>query len=210
MTKPLPYYLVCILLALPILSSAQTSNDSTTSKWEFGLEGYYYIIPSSENTFTFISRADHKRWHFEGRYNYEGEKTGSVFAGYKFTWSGKVEFELTPMLGMVFGNTNGIAPALEMDFSFWKLDYYSESEYVFDFAGSENNYFYTWAELSVEPLKSFSTGLAFQRTLLYETKLDVQRGIFARYNFKSLTAGFFAFNPFSSQDYFIATLGIEF
>ena len=36
------------------------------------------------------------------------------------------------MLGGVFGDTTGIAPGYKGSLSWWKLELYSEGEYVFD------------------------------------------------------------------------------
>lgn len=186
--------------------------DSAASNWSFAADGYYYIFPNEadENTGTFVGYADYKAWHMEARYNYEDIKTGSAFGGYRFETGDKITLGVTPMLGVVFGNLNGIAPALEIDVAWKKLDFYSESEYVFDFTGNENNFFYTWSELAITPFENFRTGLSVQKTKLYQTDLDLQRGVFAQYSFWKLTTGVYYFNPFNEDTFFIASLGIEF
>ena len=189
-------------------SFAQLQQDSLKSKWTFSANGYYYIVPD-DNSLTFIATADHKKLHFEARYNYEDRKTASTFAGWRIAANGEVELEVVPMLGIVFGNTNGLAPGLELSATFRKFDFYSESEYVFDFSGKENNFLYTWGELAIN-IKSFRTGLSWQRTLLYQTDYDIQHGVFAEYSFGKLTAGAYYFNPFSGEDVVIISLGIDF
>ena len=42
---------------------------------------------------------------WRARYNYENLETGSVWVGYNLSGGEKLEWELTPMLGGVFGNT---------------------------------------------------------------------------------------------------------
>ena len=200
-------------VALPLLlfvccSLAAQPKDSLTSKWSFSANSYYYIVPG-DNSLTFIATADHKKLHFEARYNYEDDKTASAFAGWRFVANGEAELEVVPMLGIVFGNTNGLAPGLELSASFRKFDFYSESEYVFDFSGQENNFLYTWGELAIN-IKSFRTGLSWQRTLLYQTDYEIQHGVFAEYSFGKLTAGAYYFNPFSNDDVVIISLGIDF
>jgi hypothetical protein len=202
-------------LMLPVSSFSQqviseNARDSSGSAWSFSASGYYYFIPNDKNTFTLIGYADHKSLHLETRYNYEDEKTGSVFGGWRFATGNKLQFGATPMLGIVFGNTNGIAPGVELDLSYWLLDFYSESEYVIDFESNENNFFYTWTELAISPLHFLRTGISGQRTRLYETELDVQKGVFAEYAFWKLTTGVHYFNPFSSDDFVILTLSIDF
>ena len=85
--------------------------------------------------------------HLEARYNYENLDTGSAWVGYNFSGGEKLAWEFTPMLGGVFGNTTGIAPGYKGSLSWWKLELYSEGEYVFDTGDSSESFFYTWSEL---------------------------------------------------------------
>jgi hypothetical protein len=157
-----------------------------------------------------LGYADHKALHLEARYNYEDVETGSVFGGWVFEAGNKLAVSLTPMIGIVFGNTNGIAPGLEASLAWKKFDFYSETEYVFDFDGKENNFLYTWTELAISPFRNFRTGISANRTRLFQSDLEVEKGIFIQYSFWKLTAGVHYFNPFSNDDFVIATLGIEF
>ena len=184
--------------------------DTISSSWSFEIEAYYYILPGEKNTTTLIGYANHKALHLETRYNYEDANTASIFGGYRFDAGHKLLLSITPMLGFVFGNTNGIAPGLETSLSWKKLDFYSESEYVLDFDGKENDFFYTWTELAITPLRNFRTGISGNRTRLFHSPLEIQKGIFAEYSFWKLTAGVHYFNPFSDDDFVIATLDIEF
>lgn len=215
-------YLIISFLLLQVASKSfaqQASKDSipkavdstaTPSAWSFSAAAYYYILPHEENTTTLLGYADHKWLHLEARYNYEDRNTASVFGGYAFEGGGKLSWTLTPMLGFVVGNTDGIAPGLETSFEWKKFDFYSESEYVFDFAGKDNNFFYTWTELAISPWKNLRTGISGNRTRLYQSDLEVQKGIFAEYSFWKLTTGLHYFNPFSDNYFLIATLSIEF
>ena len=95
------------------------------------------------------------------------------------------------MIGVVFGNLKGFAPALELELSYKAFDFYTENEYVIDHAGGMYNFFYTWNELGFSPVERFI------------------RGIFAEYSFWKLTAGVHYFNPFSKEYFFIASLNFE-
>jgi hypothetical protein len=202
---------IFIILILPqALFSQQDKSDSSESKWSFSASGYYYFIPEEENTGTLIGYADHKALHLEARYNYEDQNTGSVFGGWRFETGKKFVVGATPLVGLAFGNTNGFVPAVELDATYKIFDFYSESEYLVDFSGKENNFFYTWSELAVSPFDFLRTGITAQRTRLYQTSLDVQRGIFAEYSFWKLTVGAYYFNPFSSDNFVIASLSVDF
>jgi hypothetical protein len=114
------------------------------------------------------------------------------------------------MIGIAFGNTNALAPGLELSVTYKKLDFYSETEWLVDFARSENNFLYTWGELAISPVGALRTGISFQRTRLYQTDLEVQVGAFAEYGFGKFTGGVHYFNPLSNDEFVILTLNIDF
>ena len=192
-------------------SSAQEEKiDSTGSAWKFSAWAEMFILPNEKDFFnpTFYARTN--TLHLEGRYNYEDRNTASLWAGRRFKFGKAVEFVIVPMAGVVLGNANGIAPGLETEIMYKKLDFYSESEYVFDFETKENNFFYMYSELALRPVRPIRAGLIAQRTKLYQTEYEVQRGIFAEYYFGRFRAGAFYFNPFSSSNFWIASFSVDF
>jgi hypothetical protein len=197
-------------MLLGVLRLDAQQKDSLPPAWSLSTSAYYYNLPSENNTFTVITYADHKALHLEARYNYEDKETGSVFAGRRFEAGRAFALGITPMAGLIFGRTNGFAPGLELDATYKRFDFYSETEWVIDFEGDENNFLYTWGELGYSPLDAFRTGISYQRTKLYETEWDIQRGIFAEYQVKKFTAGMYYFNPFSSKNFLIASLSYDF
>ena len=114
------------------------------------------------------------------------------------------------MAGIVIGNIDGLAPGLEAEVAYKKLDLYLECEYVFDINNSENNFFYMYSELAFRPIKPFRTGLITQRTKIYQTEYEVQRGFFGEFYFGRFRAGAFYFNPFTSSNFWIASVSIDF
>lgn len=108
----------------------------------------------------------------------------------------KVEFSLTPMAGFAFGNTNDFAPGLRRQLNWWKLNLYTESEYLIDFSSMDKNFYDAWAEITIAPADWIWMGISVQRTKLYETDLDVQRGVPIGVNakFRSITTYIFIFN----------------
>jgi hypothetical protein len=192
--------------AVPFLSKAQVETSAATTNapasavtnsepvveeesektWSFTLSAYTYIVPDSREYVQPIVTADRGHLHLEARYNYEDLNTGSLWVGYNLSAGDKVSFEFTPMLGGVFGNTTGVAPGWRLGISWWKLELYSESEYVFDTGDSSNNFFYNWSELTLAPLDWFRFGLAIQRSRLYETDVDVESGLLLGVSVKRL------------------------
>lgn len=120
--------------------------------------------------------ADHRWLHLEARYNYEDLETGSLWAGYNFHAGSRWLVEATPMLGVVFGNTNAIAPGYEFSLTWTRLNLSSQGEYVADAGDQSKNYFYSWNELVYSATDWFHAGAAMQHTLAYQTPADVQLG----------------------------------
>jgi len=202
---------ICPNILLAQLQHEVSESDSANSKWSFSLWGDYFIIPNDKNIFNPTFYADHKSLHFEGRYNYEDINTASAFAGWRFETGNKLQLAATPMMGIAFGNTNGIAPGLELELTYKFLDLYTESEYLFDFASKENNFAYTYFELAATMLNEHvRTGLTGQRTRLYQTEFDVQRGVFAEYYFGRFRAGLYYFDPFSTDNFIDVSFSIDF
>ena len=190
--------------------SIQPSIDSSSSDLSFGAEAYSYFFPDDANITILTGYVDYKSIHMEARYNYEDLNTASVFGGYRFEAGKKINFGFTPMLGAVFGNTNGIAPGILIEILWKKMDFYSETEYVYDFAKKEYNFLYTWSELAITPFTNFRTGLSANRTRLFQSDLDLQRGVFAEYIIWKMTAGIHYFNPFTEDNFLIAAISIDF
>jgi len=164
--------------------------------WSFTAAGYVYLLPEDESDYgqpTFW--ADRGRLHLEARYQYEGQKTGSLWVGYNFSFGDTVSLELTPMLGGVFGDTQGIAPGYRASLGWRKLDLSSESELVLDTGDSEGSFFYTWSELGWTPVEWLRLGMVVQRTKAYETEFDIQRGFLVGLAYKSASFTTYVFNP---------------
>jgi len=147
------------------------------AEWEHSASLYGYLIPDGSDYLVPMILSDRGHLHLEGRYNYESAKTGSIFAGWNFSAGTTCLFEATAMGAVIFGDVRGAAPAYRMTLEYKRFDLYTEGEYVFDSEGSEGDFFYAWTEVSYRPVDWFRVGLIGQRTRLYETGLDIQRGI---------------------------------
>jgi hypothetical protein len=184
--------------------------DEAAHEWAFSLSGIANFVPDDIDygygTFT----ADHSALHLEARYNYEGLETGSLWVGANFSFGKTVTFEVTPMLGGVFGNTNGVAPGYHLTVGFWKLQLYSEGEYLIATDRGEPDSFYNWNELTISPLEWLRMGLVSQRTRVYHTPLDIQRGFLVGASWKSWTLTVYIFNAGWTDPTTVVSLGLEF
>jgi hypothetical protein len=179
-------------------------------EWSLSASVYTYIVADADDyaqpTITF----DRGWLHLEARYNYEDLETGSAWVGYNFSGGDKLAWEFTPMLGGVFGNTDGIAPGYKGSLSWWKLELYSEGEYVFDAHDSSDNFFYNWSELTLAPVDWFRFGLVTQRTRVYDTDRDVQRGLLAGFSYKRASLTTYVMNPDDNDPTFVIAVSFGF
>jgi hypothetical protein len=204
------YLFLLIGLTSLKLSAQENQVDSADAQWRFSAWAEMFIIPGEEDFFNPTFYVRHKKLHMEARYNYEDRNTASLWAGHRFKFGKGVKFVVVPMGSIVFGNTNGLAPGLEMEIMYKKFDFYAESEYVFDFSSMDNNFFYNYSELAIRPITPLRTGIITQRTKLFETPREFQAGIFTEYYFGRCRAGVFYFSPFASNNYWIASFSVDF
>jgi hypothetical protein len=185
-------------------------DDADANRWSFAAGVYGYLVPDDQSYFSPTFRADHKRLHLEARYNYEDRRTGSLWAGYNLSFGDKLLFEVTPMVGGIFGNTTGIAPGYELSLTYWKIALYSEGEFVFDTKDQSANFFYSWNELTYAPTDWLRAGLASQRTRAYHTPLDVQRGVLIGFSHNKVDFTTYVFNAGWTDPTVVLALGFKF
>jgi hypothetical protein len=178
--------------------------------WEFGLAGALYVLPDEEDFLQPTFKADRGLFHFETRYNYEDRDSTSFFAGANFEFGDEVKLVLTPMIGGVAGQTDGLIPALEADFTVGPFEAYAEAEYVFDLHDSDSKYFYMWSELSLWPTEWLRAGVVTQRTRVYQTDRDIQRGLLVGFALKRLDGTVYFFNPGADDHFTVVSLGVSF
>jgi len=178
--------------------------------WEFAATGYYYS-PSNGDYLSVIATAERGPLLLEARYNYEALDTGSLFVGRKFSGGEALTWELTPILGVVFGKTQGIAPGFKATLAYGIVDFYVESEYLRDSKVRDDSFTYAWSELGFSPAKWLRFGIVGQRTRAYQSDRDIQRGGFAQFISGKVTLGLYVFNPDDSADRVaILSLGADF
>jgi hypothetical protein len=167
--------------------------------WSFSASAFTYLLPDERNYAQPTLTADRGSLHLEARYNYEDLHTGSARVGYNLSFGKEVTLDLTPMLGGVFGDTSGIAPGYKASLGWRRLELSSESEYVFDTGDSSESFFYTWSELGWAPMDWLRFGLVVQRTKVYKTDFDIQRGFLVGFAYKNASFTTYVFNPDASK-----------
>jgi hypothetical protein len=213
-------FLAALLCAIPLRAQTDAPKKSTpaptttapvpANDWDFDLSLSGYIVPQDQSYVSPTLTADRGKLHLETRYNYEALRTGSLWLGYNLTVGKKIVLDATPMIGGVFGETNGIAPGLEFTITYKKLQLYSANEYVFDTTTKSGNFFYTWTQLAYSPLEWFNFGYVVQRTRAYQTPLEIQRGLLVGFTYKKVGFTTQVFNIGEADPTTVLSLGYRF
>ena len=195
---------------VPVAAATNPQPDADEKAWSFSASAYTYFVPDDRDFVQPTFTADRGSLHLEARYNYEALDTGSAWVGYNFSGGEKLAWELTPMIGGVLGDTTGIAPGYKGSLSWLKLELYSEGEYVFDAGETADSFFYNWSELTFAPVESFRFGMVTQRTRVYQTDREIQRGLLAGVSFKNLDVAGYVFNPDDEKPTFVLSIALTF
>ena len=195
--------------AKPPAQAAETA----AKKWEFSASAYTYFVPDSEDSDDYVQptlTADRGWLHLEARYNYEAIDAGSAWFGVNFAGGKNVTWTFVPMIGGVFGSTDGIAPGYKGSLGWRKLELYSEGEYVFDTGDSANSFFYNWSELTYAPVEWVWFGVVTQRTRAYQSDREIQRGLLVGFSYRRLEVVGHVFNPDDSKPIVVLSARVSF
>jgi hypothetical protein len=190
--------------------SGRRASPPTKPSWEFAITAYPTVVRDGDNYTSAIAAADRGPLHLEARYNYESIGARSAFVGWTFSGGEAIKWELTPLLGGAWGATKAFVPGLESSVAWRRIDFYVEAEYVRDNSERTNSYLYAWTELGFRPVEWLRVGVAGQRTKAYGGERDIQRGPFAQVTWGPVTIGGFWFNPGSSNQVFVGSIGAAF
>jgi hypothetical protein len=114
------------------------------------------------------------------------------------------------MVGLVTGLSDGIAPGLEATLALGKFELYSEMEYLIEFNNKANSYYYNWTELNFYPVDWLWFGITGQKTRVYQSSLEIQRGLLAGFGWKQLSVTGYLFNPWMESTFGIVSVAWQF
>ena len=186
-----------------IAPAAAQDGGEETPEWSGSVASYVFV---HDDILSVVARADRGSLHLEGRFQYEDLDTASLWAGWTFAAGDRLQLEATPMAGVVFGGTDGLAPGLELTLAWKGLELYTEWEYLFDSASHEDDFFYAWTELAWSVRPWLRLGLAGERTRLYESEREIDRGLFAAVSREPVELVAYGFNL--GDDDAFAVLGL--
>ena len=188
---------------------AENSVDSAEPppSWRFEGAAYLYFVPESPDYVQPTLRVDHRLLHLEARYSYEDLLTGSAWVGVNAGGGAEVWWEITPMLGGAFGRTNGLALGYEGAVGFWKLELYSEGEYLFDFDPSADDFFFNWSEFTLSPFDWLRFGVMAERTRVFSSGRELERGLLAGVSWGPAFLTLHLLNPDDTRPVIIVAAG---
>jgi hypothetical protein len=183
--------------------------DRAEPGWALDVTTFAYFLRDQPDYLQPTVTADRRSLHLEGRYAYEDQDTFSLFVGWNAAMGSALQLEVTPMVGVVVGPTNGIAPGLELTLTWRAVELRSESEYVLAFGGAEASFFYAWSELSLRPARWLRVGLAAQRTRRFHAPREVTFGPMLGVTVGRLEATLYVFDRGSAPPFTALSVGLS-
>jgi hypothetical protein len=211
-----PHAALATIAGLAVCQSLGATETSTPfakkgdTKWEFSLSTFTFLAQHARDYANPNFTADRDWLHLEGRYNYEELKTGSVWLGWNFSTGKKLQFEVTPMLGGVFGDITGIAPGYTITIRYKPFEFSTQGEYFFDAGTSSGNFFYSWSELSASPADWLRLGIVVERTQASGFSSDVRRGPLVGFKYKEVDLTTYWLAPGSDEATFVFAVTFNF
>ena len=182
-------------------------------QWEYTLTLDGYILAQGTSYVNPVVTADHKWLHLEARYNDESLRTTSLWLGYNFARGdasdgSNWQFHITPMVGGVFGRTNGIAPGCEVSLNYrGKIEASINNEFVFDLTDKSKSFYYSWPQLTYSPVTWFHVGAVAQHTAAYRSSINVQRGFLVGFSRKKWEVTSYVFDPWTKATVVVLEIG---
>lgn len=198
---------LCTLLVVLPACAAGEDEAAAAPAWEFSLTAYPTFVRDGENYTSAIALANRGALHLEARYSYEAKNARSAFVGWTFSGGDRLTWEITPLIGGVWGPLDALVPGVELGLGYGRFDFYLEGEYVDD---GDEPYTYAWSELGFSPRDWLRLGIAAQRTNIFGGERDIQRGPFAQFSWDRFTLGGYWFNPGSDEQVVITSVGVSF
>lgn len=188
----------------------EVADETDKTDWECSASISTYFSQHARDYANPNLTADRDWLHLEARYNYESIKTGSIWAGYNFSFGKTFAVEATPMLGGVFGDITGVAPGYTISITYSQIEFFTQGEYFFDAGTSAGDFFYSWSELSCAPASWFRAGVVIDRTKALGSDFEVRRGPLIGFKYKKTDFTTYWLSPGSKDATFVFAVTVKF
>ena len=184
---------------------------SQAPEWEFSLSAYAYIIPEEQDYLQTTFTADRGWLHFEVRHQYEDLDTFSAWIGCNFSFGDELVVDFTPIIGGVFGDTDGAGVGYEANFAWRQIILYTEGEYVFDSHDSSDDFFYSSTDLTWSFCDWLRAGAALQRSKIRaDEDVEYEAGPMVGVTWKALDFSAYVLFPEEGDPTVVLGIAIEF
>ena len=156
-----------------------------------------------------IHHQSKKGFYTELRYNYEDSKTVSLYFGKNFSGGKELNFDITPMLGVVAGRYNGGSFAMNMELEYKRIFLSADAQYTVHKSRHSDNFFFSWSELTYHSLKWLFTGISVQQTKLNRQETETEYGMLLCIATKKISFPVYLFSPFSNDQNFIIGINMQ-
>jgi hypothetical protein len=178
---------------------------------EIGIEQYATVGQSKSNLLMPVAHyKSRSNWYAEARYNYDELNTVSLYAGRTFRVNRGLSYSITPMIGGMTGDANGGSLALNTEFDFRRFNFSSQSQYSVNADSRLNNFFYSWSELSYQPLDWLFAGVSIQNTQVYRVATIHEPGLLLGFSFNEIEIPIYSFNLLDKNRYIMVGINWQF
>jgi len=186
-----------------------------------GLEQYCYVEKDKANIWVrMIHYRTPRGWYAEGRYNYEAERSLSIYVGKEFTRKvrkgfarkSKLSMAVTPLAGIVVGDFRGLSAGLNLKLGYGKFFFGSQSQYTTSAETNALDFFFNWSELGCQPAPWIYFGLSVQHTYYDVLNINLfDPGAVIGFEIGRWAFPFYCFNIMEREKYFVwgITLNLE-
>ena len=176
-----------------------------------GFEEYFFSgTGGSSATVSQCYYQNSKNWYFEARYNYEADRSLSVYAGKTFSRDDSLSYSFTPMAGIVAGGFHGGSIGTDITMGFKGFVFNAELQYTFSADKQNDSFLYGWSELGYRVTKQIYLGLALQQTHIYYTVGKLEPGVELSMSFGKWEIPVYTFNPIDRSRYIVVGICRQF
>ena len=154
---------------------------------------------------------DRKWLHTEIGFCEDDVNTFSTKAGYNFSGGGKLQFRVTPLIGIMIGKSYGLLPGVSLALDYGKFAFTgSSSVIVYSSSKRDESYIYGSYELDYAITDFLYAGISVSRTKLYHTKHDLDPGFGAGLTLAGFTLSGYIYNLMLDVPFYAVSLSYTF
>lgn len=149
-------------------------------------------------------------WYAEMRYNYEDNRTLSLYTGRTFAHEGnRLSYSATPLIGGVIGKFKGGSMGLNLTLDFNNLFFESQSQYSFGVNGESMDFLFAWSDVGYQVRPWLFGGVSAQNTYFCQEECSLlEPGIFLGVELGAWSFPIYTFAPPAGDLFFV--VGINF